>query len=87
MLTELETGLSFLPDNEKFDKTIILKIDIDDIIPHQQASSMRDIFCVLRKVHMFHLHSYRPLEDLINHPCGCSPQVHRYHQLTEHSCH
>lgn len=52
MLTELETGLSFLPDNEKFDKTIILKIDIDDIIPNDKnVLSTDDIDELAESIH------------------------------------
>ena len=52
MLTELETGLSFLPDNEKFDKTIILKIDIDDIIPNDKnVMSTEDIDELAESIH------------------------------------
>lgn len=52
MLTELETGLSFLPDNEKFDKTLILKIDIDDIIPNDKnVLSTDDIDELAESIH------------------------------------
>lgn len=52
MLTELETGLSFLPDNEKFDKTIILKIDIDDISPNDKnVLSTDDIDELAESIH------------------------------------
>ena len=52
MLTELETGLSFLPDNEKFDKTIILKIDIDDITPNDKnVLSTDDIDELAESIH------------------------------------
>ena len=36
MLTDIETGLSSQPVNQKLEKTNILKIDIDDIIPNDK---------------------------------------------------
>lgn len=36
MLSDLETGLSSQPENQRLEKQTILKIDIDDIIPNEK---------------------------------------------------
>lgn len=52
MLTDIETGLSSQPVNQKLEKTNILKIDIDDIIPNDKnVLSTNDIDELAESIH------------------------------------
>lgn len=52
MLTDIETGLSSQPVNQKLEKTNILKIDIDDIIPNDKnVLSTEDIDELAESIH------------------------------------
>lgn len=52
MLTDIETGLSSQPVNQKLEKTNILKIDIDDIIPNDKnVLSTDDIDELAESIH------------------------------------